>query len=221
VWKDDLIEPVGGFLLLSEIHVFLPNKALQLTPSRLASLSYDRFSFPSTLTQEFSARSGQLSLALGYKYMKTTIQVALFSVFLLLTTHSSKADDPPIRDGSYLLTQQGDWILMPVEVFVTSKDGHTSLSIPSYKIKDAEISSKDGIAHFCLRWSTPDNISFILLFTSFGPQDELGIKGIASGVTYQVLPPTAPNINSYKSKFLLVPTSKVIQRAQQDAAANP
>jgi hypothetical protein len=32
-----------------------PNKALQLTPSRHALLSYDRFSFPSTSPQEFCA----------------------------------------------------------------------------------------------------------------------------------------------------------------------
>ncbi len=35
-----------------------PNKTLQLTPSRLALLSHDRFSFPSTSLQSLVARSG-------------------------------------------------------------------------------------------------------------------------------------------------------------------
>ncbi len=35
-----------------------PNKALQLTPSRLTLLSHDRLSFPSTPSQSLCARSG-------------------------------------------------------------------------------------------------------------------------------------------------------------------
>jgi hypothetical protein len=57
-----------------------PNKALQLTPSRHASLFHDRLPILSTLAQEFYPLSGQLSLAFGY-FMKI-LQLLLFLVSL-------------------------------------------------------------------------------------------------------------------------------------------
>jgi hypothetical protein len=41
-----------------------PNKTLQLTPSRIAPVSYDRSAFPFTSFQSLVPRSGQLSLAM-------------------------------------------------------------------------------------------------------------------------------------------------------------
>jgi len=55
VWKDDLIDPVGELLAPSVILTLWPNKALQLTPSRLAPLFHDRLSFPFTSLQSLRA----------------------------------------------------------------------------------------------------------------------------------------------------------------------
>jgi len=64
IWTDSSFWIWFGFSPDITVHLFciptliVPNKALQLTPSRDALLFHDRPSSPSTPSQEFSARSG-------------------------------------------------------------------------------------------------------------------------------------------------------------------
>jgi hypothetical protein len=73
----------------------MPNKALQLTPSRLAStlFGYGGLSFPFTFSLGYNPRSGQLSLAFDYKFMiRAVVAVLVLSTIPLLAqeiTHTS------------------------------------------------------------------------------------------------------------------------------------
>ena len=87
-----MFDPAGGLKCSFRNHHFLPNKALQLTPSRHASLFYDRLHVLRNTYSNHNPRSGQLSLAFGHN-----MKFLLFAVACSITAFSSLGAEHPIQ----------------------------------------------------------------------------------------------------------------------------